>query len=222
MINPFDPIDLFCEYIEMQKRFIYTFPGIGKGTPRQALKSVIRPPGSNFFANNGHTHWRNVLECITSQAGHTDLVAVHPSFNGEGFILNQWKCMIMGSPDSRYAGCIFRATITYGEGCPFSPPTVHFDQDMFHPNIIPSSGQPVLDILMGDWVVGMWPPSTVTLALASILEDEQDTCPDINPEAFIMYKTDRQKYIARTARLARENSELTMEDIHRWMQYTPK
>ncbi|XP_044476982.1 ubiquitin-conjugating enzyme E2-17 kDa-like [Mangifera indica] len=102
-----------------------------------------------------------------------------------------WRAIIMGPPNSPYAGGVFRATIHFPRDYPLGPPKVAFRTKVFHPNIN-SNGSIFLDILRKQWSPA-FTMSSVLLSIYSLLTEPNPDNPLV-PEIADTYRTDRSKY----------------------------
>ena len=98
-----------------------------------------------------------------------------------------WDCVICGLPDTFVEFGIFELTLTYPTDYPFSPPTVQFLSEMFHPNISPEGRVPLTN----------WSPAQ---DVSEILTDIQSLLSQphlesaVNQEAARLYREDRREY----------------------------
>ncbi|XP_065632947.1 ubiquitin-conjugating enzyme E2 11 isoform X1 [Quercus suber] len=104
-----------------------------------------------------------------------------------------WQAVIMGCPESPYAGGVFRVLLNFSPEDPYGPPKVSFKTKVFHPNI-DSDGTICLDILKDKWIPDL-SISAVLLSIKSLLADPNIDNPLV-PEIAHLYKTDRPKYEA--------------------------
>lgn len=104
-----------------------------------------------------------------------------------------WEGVLMGPPDSPFAGGIFNLTIRFPTDYPFKQPHVQFVTPIFHPNINKAGGI-CLDILKHQWS----PALTISKVLLSIQSMLTDPNPDdpLMPDIALMYKNDRAAYDA--------------------------
>ena len=58
----------------------------------------------------------------------------------------QWNFVLIGPPDTIYEGGTFEGIIEFPKNYPYSPPSVVFKTNMFHPNIYPD-GRVCISIL---------------------------------------------------------------------------
>ena len=78
-----------------------------------------------------------------------------------------WDCIIPGKKATTWDGAFLPLTLRFSEEYPEKPPTAHFPQGFFHPNVYPS-GKVCLSILNEE---KGWRPS---LSLKQILQGVQD------------------------------------------------
>ena len=109
-----------------------------------------------------------------------------------------WDCVIWGRPDSIMAFGIFELTLIFPTNYPFSPPTVRFLSEMFHPNIDADGRVP--------WT-GIWRPVfNVTHILTAIqyLLSQPQLDSAVNQEAAQLYRQNRREYQRRVNQTVRE------------------
>lgn len=106
--------------------------------------------------------------------------------------LHRWEAVIIGPPESVYAGGIFRLLISFPADYPFKPPRVEFLTRIYHCNIV--NKYICLDILKTQWS----PALTIDKVLLSIVSLLSDPNPDdpLNRDAAQLFTTDREKYDA--------------------------
>jgi ubiquitin-conjugating enzyme E2 D/E len=102
-----------------------------------------------------------------------------------------WDALIIGPPDSPYAGGMFKLEIHFSADYPFKPPKVVFNTKIYHPNIS-SSGSICLDILKDKWSPALT-IAKVLLSISSLLTDPNPNDPLVADAANI-YKNERAKY----------------------------
>ena len=123
------------------------------------------------------------------------------------------------NPDSLYYGGYFKATMTFSENYPFSPPTFQFSRPLFHPNIyqdgklcISILHQPGEDEQSGELAAERWSPAqrteTVLLSIVSLLDDAECSSP-ANVDAGVLLRKDYEAYRAKV----KEDVEKSREDI---------
>ena len=109
----------------------------------------------------------------------------------EGDNLYKWRGVIIGPPDSPYAGGIFNLSIEFPEDYPFRAPHVRFLTKVYHPNIN-SHGAICLDILKDKWSPAL-SISKVLLSIESLLTDPNPDDPFM-PEIANLLKSNPEKY----------------------------
>lgn len=109
---------------------------------------------------------------------------------------------IRGPADTPYAAGWFRVTMSYGPTYPFSPPRLHMDTKVYHPNIDWATGSICMDLLKHSWSPAMT-TSTVLLSLLSLLATPNASDP-LRPDVAEIYITDPELY-AETAALWTRN-----------------
>lgn len=63
--------------------------------------------------------------------------------------LFEWRALLVGPPDTAYAGFSYAMNITVSEQYPHVPPQLRFDTRICHPNIDIRTGRICLDVLDG-------------------------------------------------------------------------
>ena len=105
---------------------------------------------------------------------------------------------IRGPADTPYAAGWFRVTMSYGPTYPFTPPRVHMDTKVYHPNIDWVTGSICMDLLKHSWSPAMT-TTTVLLSLLSLLATPNPADP-LRPDVAEIYTTDPHLF-AETAAL---------------------
>ena len=100
---------------------------------------------------------------VRGQIGHVEL-------HDDGCL----SAVIVGPPDTPYAGGHFRLHVEFPGDYPFCPPKVRFVTPCFHCNIDLDHGSVCLDILKTDWS----PALTITAVLLSVTALLADPNPD--------------------------------------------
>jgi len=123
-------------------------------------------------------------------SGHSDIPEnISIGYTDDPFI---WNATIIGAVDTPYEGGLFKLNIKLPKNYPFSPPVVHFDTKIFHPNIN-DSGDICLDILKSHWSPA-YNLTHVMLSILSLMSSPNADDP-FNGMAARLYKTDMGEYI---------------------------
>ena len=102
----------------------------------------------------------------------TDIV-----LNVVGDDLQKWSAVIIGPPDSPFAGGTFYFTLRVPGDYPMLPPTASAKpQTIFHPNIHFETGEVCLDVLKSKWTPA-WTLGSVCRAIAALLADPEASSP---------------------------------------------
>jgi ubiquitin-protein ligase len=128
------------------------------------------------------------------QREHQDLVKDAPencSAGPRGDNLYIWDALIIGPPDSPFAGGMFKLEINFSADYPFKPPKIIFLTKIYHPNIS-SSGSICLDILKDKWSPALT-IAKVLLSISSLLTDPNPNDPLV-PSVANQYINDREAY----------------------------
>lgn len=108
-----------------------------------------------------------------------------------------WEVAIFGPPDTLYQGGYFKAHLLFPGDYPFSPPSIKFLSNVYHPNIY-QSGELCISILdpqnkddsSGEHPCERWNPSqtvrTILLSVVSLLNEPNIDSP-ANVGASVMY-----------------------------------
>lgn len=101
-----------------------------------------------------------------------------------------WQAVLLGPPDSVYAGGIFKLSIVFPPDYPFKAPKIEFLTRIYHCNILNKTI--CIDILKNQWSPALT-IDKVLISLHSLLSDPNPDDP-LNREAAIKYKSDRTEY----------------------------
>lgn len=134
-------------------------------------------------------------------------------------ILNWDVALIVLNPDSLYYGGFFKATMTFPDNYPFSPPEFEFKRPLFHPNIyedgklcISILHPPGDDEMSGELAAERWSPAqrveSVLISILSLLDDAEVSSP-ANVDAGVKLRNDPEGYKA----IVRDNVEQSKKDI---------
>lgn len=132
----------------------------------------------------------------------------------------KWSVALMViNPGSCYNGGYFKAEMTFTNNYPYSPPTFKFNRPIYHPNIytdgklcISILHAPGTDEMSGELATERWSPlqgaESVLRSILLLLDDPEVSSP-ANVDAGVLYRKDKQAYIAR----AKEDVEKSKQDI---------
>eukprot|EP00301_Raphidiophrys_heterophryoidea_P009638 c14245_g1_i1.p1 GENE.c14245_g1_i1~~c14245_g1_i1.p1 ORF type:complete len:166 (-),score=25.03 c14245_g1_i1:60-509(-) len=115
----------------------------------------------------------------------------------------RWTAVIMGPPDSPYAGGTFFLDIIFPTDYPFKPPKLQFKTKIYHPNIN-ATGAICLDILRDKWSPALT-ISKVLLSISSLLTDPNPDDPLVGDIARLC-KTNRKQYEQTAAEWTRQHA----------------
>lgn len=116
--------------------------------------------------------------------------------------LFKWEVVIFGPPETLLQGGYFKAHMEFPQDYPFSPPTVRFVTDMFHPNVYKCGDRnglvcisilhpPIDDPQSGESLGERWNPAqnirTILLSIVSLL-NEPNTSSPANVDASVSYR----------------------------------
>ena len=100
--------------------------------------------------------------------------------------LFKWEVVIFGPPETLLQGGYFKARMEFPQDYPFSPPTVRFVTEMFHPNVYNGGDRnglvcisilhpPIDDPQSGESLGERWNPAqtirTILLSILSLLNE---------------------------------------------------
>eukprot|EP01129_Flabellula_baltica_P010875 TRINITY_DN4659_c0_g1_i2.p1 TRINITY_DN4659_c0_g1~~TRINITY_DN4659_c0_g1_i2.p1 ORF type:complete len:186 (+),score=62.96 TRINITY_DN4659_c0_g1_i2:233-790(+) len=113
--------------------------------------------------------------------------------------------------------------MTFPDDYPMSPPSLKFLSDFWHPNVYPDGGvcisilhPPGEDEMSGERPEERWLPtqtvSTILLSVISMLADPNISSP-ANVDASVEWRTDRERYLERTAALAERSRRQVPEHV---------
>ncbi|CAL1148874.1 unnamed protein product [Cladocopium goreaui] len=117
--------------------------------------------------------------------------------------LFNWSAIVLGPQDTAWEGGVWKLKMSFNEEYPEKPPSVRFENEVFHPNIFPD-GQICLDLLKGSGWSPAYDVCTILLAIQSLLADpDTHATPEggANPEAESLFVRDRQGYYAKVKSL---------------------
>ena len=110
--------------------------------------------------------------------------------------LFEWNTTYIGPDGTGYHGGFFVLKLSIPLDYPDSPPKVHFDTKIFHPNIDESDGRVCINIL--DY--GIWNNTKriidILLAVYYLLINPNPNSP-LNEEAANLYNTDKTQYLSK-------------------------
>uniref|UniRef100_A0A914LM12 UBC core domain-containing protein n=1 Tax=Meloidogyne incognita TaxID=6306 RepID=A0A914LM12_MELIC len=109
-----------------------------------------------------------------------------------------WKVAIFGAPGTIYQGGYFKATLKFPPKYPFEPPSMRFDNPIFHPNVykdgrvcISILHPPGQDKLSGESAAERWNPAhgvrSILLSVISMLNEPNISSP-ANVDASVSYR----------------------------------
>nr|CAD2179737.1 unnamed protein product [Meloidogyne enterolobii] len=109
-----------------------------------------------------------------------------------------WKVAIFGAPGTIYQGGYFKATLKFPSRYPFEPPSMRFDNPLFHPNVykdgrvcISILHPPGQDKLSGESAAERWNPAhgvrSILLSVISMLNEPNISSP-ANVDASVSYR----------------------------------
>ncbi|PGH04298.1 hypothetical protein AJ79_07145 [Helicocarpus griseus UAMH5409] len=112
--------------------------------------------------------------------------------------------LIVVNPDSSFYGGYFKATMTFPQNYPYSPPGFKFNPPIYHPNIYEDGGlcisilhPPGEDEMSGESASERWSPAqrveSVLISILSLLDDPEISSP-ANLNASLMYRDNRPQY----------------------------
>jgi peroxin-4 len=90
--------------------------------------------------------------------------------------LFKWRAVILGPPDTPFAGGTYRVVLRVPSDYPMVPPTASFETKVFHPNIAFHSGEVCLDILKTKWSPA-WTIGSVCRAILNLLTEPEADSP---------------------------------------------
>jgi len=95
-----------------------------------------------------------------------------------------WVGTIVGPQDTVYDGLVYKLSLNFPNGYPFTAPTVKFITPCFHPNV-DSYGNICLDILKDKWSA-LYDVRTILLSIQSLLGDPNNDSP-LNGQAATLW-----------------------------------
>ena len=105
------------------------------------------------------------------------------------WLTTPWTAYLQGPPDTPYAGCVYRISVTLPDTYPHKPPTLMFENRCWHPNI-GVRGHVCVDILQREWSPA-FSIVKILVAVRSLLNDP-DTSSPLNAEAARMVAAARR------------------------------
>jgi ubiquitin-conjugating enzyme E2 G1 len=117
----------------------------------------------------------------------------------------KWSVVLFGPENTIYEGGYFKASLLFPEDYPYSPPSMKFITQMFHPNIYPNGDvcisilhKPGFDIFNEqEKAEEKWRPSLgvekILLSVISLFDDPNCDSP-ANIDAAVMLKNDPEQY----------------------------
>nr|CAG4649702.1 EOG090X0DZY [Scapholeberis mucronata]SVE93892.1 EOG090X0DZY [Scapholeberis mucronata] len=103
----------------------------------------------------------------------TDNKGISAFPNGDDMF--SWIGTIEGVKATVYEGLVFKLSLTFPNGYPFTAPTVKFITPCFHPNV-DAHGNICLDILKDKWSA-LYDVRTILLSIQSLLADPNNDSP---------------------------------------------
>ena len=104
--------------------------------------------------------------------------------------LYHWKIRLPGPPGA-YEGGVFTVEVTFPESFPFSSPSFHFVPPIFHPNVVPDTGE---------FDIGEWRPDKHIYSVFQIAVDlliQPELCSPLNIEAYLEYHDNYNSFVER-------------------------
>ena len=133
-----------------------------------------------------------------------------PSKNPDGSTnLRAWKCGILGKKGTDWANGQYRLSINFGEEYPHRPPSVQFDEEMFHPNIY-LSGRISLDLLNETKWKGTTTIKQILLAIQELLASpniavtKRGIIAAANVEAATLFTKEPDQYARKIRQMAKK------------------
>ena len=125
----------------------------------------------------------------------------------------KWSVVLFGPENTIYEGGYFKASLLFPEDYPYSPPSMKFITQMFHPNIY-KDGNVCISILHKpgfdkfneqEKVEEKWRPSLgvekIILSVISLFDDPNCDSP-ANIDAAVMFRNNRKEYEKKVRQLA--------------------
>ncbi|OIR57366.1 MAG: ubiquitin-conjugating enzyme E2 [Amphiamblys sp. WSBS2006] len=104
--------------------------------------------------------------------------------------LFKWVATMQGPKGTPFEGGVFKVDIAIPDDYPFSPPTVKFISEMFHPNIFGDGSICITTLEKAHWKKEMTMKG-VLLSIQSLLNDPN---PHTNSEADRLFLKDKAEY----------------------------
>jgi ubiquitin-conjugating enzyme E2 G1 len=130
----------------------------------------------------------------------------------------EWNVTIIAPPDTLYDGGYFNAIMSFPSNYPYSPPTVKFTSDIWHPNVY-IDGRVCISILHPpgedpngyEGACERWSPvhtvESILLSIISMLSSPNDESP-ANVEAAKEWRDRREEFNKKVSRCVRKSQEM--------------
>ncbi|KJE96668.1 ubiquitin-conjugating enzyme E2 R1 [Capsaspora owczarzaki ATCC 30864] len=136
--------------------------------------------------------------------------------------LYDWRIGIFGPPKTPYAGGYFKARVNFPKDYPYSPPSIRFETELWHPNIF-KTGELCISILhppgddpmSGERPEERWNPTqnvrTILLSVISLL-NEPNTSSPANIDASVMFMKNLTEYRRIVSAQVRASQEIARQE----------